>query len=271
MSSDSVGLGSELYKIIVEKQFEDFSKYYMAEITYEDFSCEVDVAYRIKHNKFPLLDEKMSHNLPVVVTEVGRRLMQEFDDYLAREENDYTAYQQNLELYPKIMQGSFDQFIHHYDAELTYEEYCCKVDVQYRIKHGCFPHDDEYQMAARLLNCAVKLGKEMISEFDNSIDEIMYEDMIEAAADVLWDAINDFLNSPFHKFISEEHGYHTSRRFPKKLIYDEDVKEMLNHLSPDDTDQIAEDAFKWLKKKKYVKVVETGIKSKYDICELADV
>ena len=74
----------------------------MAEITYEDFSCEVDVAYRIKHNKFPLLDEKMSQ--PSSSSDRGRSQADaEFDDYLAKEENDYTAYQQNLELYPKIM------------------------------------------------------------------------------------------------------------------------------------------------------------------------
>ena len=78
----------------------------------------------------------------------------------------------------------------------------------------------------------------MISEFDNSIDEIMYEDMIEAAADVLWDAINDFLNSPFHKFIIIK----KERRRCKRNA----------NLSPDDTDQIVEDAFKWLKKKKDV-------------------
>lgn len=272
MSSNGVNVGCELYKIIVKKQFEDFSKYYMAEITYEEFSCKVDIAYRIKHNSFPLMDEKMSHNLPVVVVEVGRKLMQEFDDYLAEEDDDdFTAYQQNIDLYPKIMNACYEQFIHNYDAELTYKEYCCKVDVKYRIDHGCFPNDDEYKMAARLMNCAIELGKEMISEFDNSIDEMMYDDMIEAAADILWDAINDFLNSPFHKFISAEHGYHTSRRFPKKLIYDEEVSALLNHFSPDDTDQIAEEAFKWLKKKKYLKVVETGHKPKYDICELADV
>lgn len=271
MSIDGVKVSDELYKIILEERFEDFSKYYVAEISYDDFSCKVDIAYRVKYGLFPLLDEKMSHNLPVVITQVGRELIQEMEDYLEGDESDLTAYQQNLELYPKIMNGCYEQFIHSYDAELSYEEYCCKVDVRYRINHNCFPYEDEYQMAARLMNCAVALGKELISDFDKSIDEIMYDDMIESAAETLWDAINDFLSSPFHKFISDEHGYHTSRRFPKKLIYDEDVACMLHHFSNDDTAQIAEDAFKYLKKKKYIRIVEVGKKSRYDICELVDV
>jgi hypothetical protein len=111
----------------------------------------------------------------------------------------------------------------------------------------------------------------MIEKIDNGIDEIMYDDMIEAAADVLWDCITDFLNSPFHKFISQEHGYHSSRRFPKKLIYDDDVSASFEHFSSDDTSQIVEDAFKWLRKKKYIRIIEPGKKSKYDICELVDV
>ena len=89
---------------------------------------------------------------------------------------------------------------------------------------------------SRLLNCAVKLG-EMISEFDNSIDEIMYEDMIEAAADIL-DAINDFLNVHFTN-LSQKNMDTYIKRFPK-FPYTK-MKEMLNHLSPDDTDQIVED------------------------------
>ena len=271
MSFDNVDVVGDLYKIILEERFEDFSKYYIAEISYEDFSCKVDIAYRVKHGIFPQLDEKMSHNLPAVITEVGRKLMQEVQDYLEEDSSGLTAYQQNLELYPKIMNGCYEQLMHSYDAELSFEEYCCKVDVNYRINHDCFPYEDEYQMAARLMNCAVKLGKEMIDDFDKSIDEIMYDDMIKAAAETLWDAISDFLNSPFHKFISDEHGYHTSRRFPKKLIYDEDVSCMLNHFSHDNTAQIAEDAFKYLKKKKYIRVVEVGEKSRYDICELVDV
>ena len=76
---------------------------------------------------------------------------------------------------------------------------------------------------------------------------------------------------PTKKYISQEHGYHSSRRFPKKLIYDDDVSASFEHFSSDDTSQIVEDAFKWLRKKKYIRIVEPGKKSKYDICELVDV
>ena len=271
MSFEGVNAGQELYKIILEKQYEDFSRYYIAELSFDDFSCKVDVEYRIKHGVFPLLDEKMSHNLPVVVLEVGRKLIKEIEDYLEEPDVDYTSYQQNLELYPKIMKACYDNFMPQYSGDLSYDEYCCKADIQYRIEHNCFPHDDEYQMAARLMNCAIDLGKKMIEKIDHSIDEVMYDDMIESAADVLWDCITDFLNSPFHKFISQEHGYHSSRRFPKKLIYDEDVSTSFEHFCSGDTSQIIEDAFKWLRKKKYIRIVEQGKKSKYDICELGDV
>ena len=49
MSFEGVNAGQELYKIILEKQYEDFSRYYIAEMSYDDFSCKVDVEYRIKH------------------------------------------------------------------------------------------------------------------------------------------------------------------------------------------------------------------------------
>ncbi len=37
MSFDNVDVSGDLYKIILEERFEDFSKYYIAEISYEDF------------------------------------------------------------------------------------------------------------------------------------------------------------------------------------------------------------------------------------------
>lgn len=271
MSFEIADMELELYNIILQKEFEDFLRYYMAEIDYDEFICKVDVDYRIKYGKFPLMDEKMSQRLPVLVVEVGRKLMKEVEDYFDNSEFDNDAYQQNLHLYPKIMNGCYEQFIPNYVGELSFEEYCCKVDIQYRIKHNCFPHDDEYEMAGRLMNCAIEQGKKMIAKMDSIIDEDMHDEMIEAAADILWDCINEFLNSPFHKFISDEHGYHTSRRFPRKLIYDEEINDALDHFCPGEADSTADEAFKWLKKKKFVRVVEIGKSSKYDICELVDV
>ena len=52
----------------------------------------------------------MSHNLPVVVLEVGRKLIKEIEDYLEEPDVDYTSYQQNLELYPKIMKACYKLF-----------------------------------------------------------------------------------------------------------------------------------------------------------------
>tara|TARA_Y100000589_G_scaffold122161_1_gene116517 strand:+ start:73 stop:888 length:816 start_codon:yes stop_codon:yes gene_type:complete len=271
MSFEGIDPSAELYNIILEEQFEDFSKCYIAEISFEEFTCKVDVAYRIKHGVFPLMDEKMSYHLLAVVVEVGRKLMQDVENYFEEPEFDSNVYQQNVALYPKIMHGCYEQFMINYDGELSFKEYCCKIDIQYRIEHNCFPHDDDYSMAARLMTCAIDYGKKLIAKMDSSIDEVMHEEMIEAAADILWDCINDFLNSPIHQYISDEHGYHTSRRFPKKLIYDEDVSAALDHFCPDEADSIADEAFKWLKKKKFVRVVESGAKSKYDICELIDV
>ena len=57
MSFEGIDPSAELYNIILEEQFEDFSKYYIAEISFEEFTCKVDVAYRIKHGVFPLMDE----------------------------------------------------------------------------------------------------------------------------------------------------------------------------------------------------------------------
>jgi len=271
MSFEGVNTGSDLYNIILEEQFENFSKYYIADMSFEEFTCKVDVAYRIKHGVFPLMDEKMSYHLLAVVVEVGRKLMQDIEKYFDQPEFNLNAYQQNVELYPKIMQGCYEQFMVSYDGELSFDEYCCKVDIQYRIEHNCFPYDDEYAMAARLMACAIDQGKQMIAQMDSTIDEVMHEEMIEAAADILWNCINDFLNSPIHQYISDEHGYHTSRRFPKKLIYDEDVTAAVDHFCPGEATFIVDEAFKWLKKKKFVRIVEAGTKSKYDICELIDV
>ena len=74
-----------------------------------------------------------------------------------------------------------------------------------------------------LMNCAVELGKEMIDDFDKSIDEIMYDDMIKAAADVLWDAIMTFSIAHFTNLSQKNMDTTHQVRFPKKLIYDEDV------------------------------------------------
>ena len=271
MSFEEINQQTKLYKIILQNHYDDFTKYYIAEITYDDFSCKVDIAYRIEHGIFPQMDKRMAYNLPQVITEVGRELMQAIDEAYQDEETDLSPYSQNVKLYKKIMQACYNQFIDNYHGDLEFEEYCCKIDIKYRIEHECFPHDDEYQMAARLMVCAINFGKEQIATLDKSIDEVMYSDMIEAAADTLWDCINEFLNTPFHQFISEEHGYASSRRFPRKFIFDDSVLSSLEPYNTDNPREVVEEAFSWLKKKRYVRIVEKGAKSKYDICELVDV
>jgi hypothetical protein len=53
MSFEIADMELELYNIILKKEFEDFLRYYMAEIDYDEFICKVDVDYRIKYGKFP--------------------------------------------------------------------------------------------------------------------------------------------------------------------------------------------------------------------------
>ena len=103
MSFEIADMELELYNIILQKEFEDFLRYYMAEIDYDEFICKVYVDYRIKHGKFPLMDDKMSQRLPIVVVEVGRKLMKEVEDYFENPEFDNDAYKQNLHLYQILM------------------------------------------------------------------------------------------------------------------------------------------------------------------------
>ena len=95
MSFEEVNQQAKLYKIILQNHYDDFTNYYIGEITYDDFSCKVDIAYRIEHGMFPQIDERMAYNLPQVITDVGRELMQAIDEAYQDEETDLSPYSQN--------------------------------------------------------------------------------------------------------------------------------------------------------------------------------
>ena len=68
------------YQTILEKEFDELSRYYDESISYEDYRCLVDVHYRKEHGDFPITDPSMEDRLRDSAIEVGRELFDEMQD-----------------------------------------------------------------------------------------------------------------------------------------------------------------------------------------------
>ena len=263
-----------LYNIIMEKQFNDFLNHYMGEMTFEAFCCEVDVAYRREYDIFPSLDDEMPNRLPKCTHSVGKTMIADLENEMMRgfdddadQGLDFQTFSTNATLYHDIMDGCYEDFSIHYAGEFTFEAFCCDVDVAYRQEHDLFPIADP-EMPEKLVKLAISYGKKQIDELDEDFHSHQYQQHVEEIAERLWDQIDMFLRSPIHRIIQEHHGYLSSRRFPRGIISKLDLFE---HDDRHDLIDVVDDAIKWLRKKKYIRLVEKGSKSKYDVFELIDV
>ena len=274
MRLNSEDPGLSLYNIIMKKQFGDFLNHYMGDMTFEAFCCEVDVAYRREYNIFPSLDDKMPTRLPKCTLTVGKTMIADLETEMMRgfdtdvgQAMDFQTFSTNMMLYHDIMNGCYEDFSIHYAGECTFNEFCCDVDVAYRREHGSFPIADS-EMPEKLVKLAIFQGKKQIDELDEDFHSHQYQQHVEETAERLWDQIDMFLRSPIHKIIQKNHGYLSSRRFPRGLISKLDLFE---HDDRHALGDVINDAMKWLRKKKYIRLVEKGSKSKYDVFELIDV
>ena len=154
--------------------------------------------------------------------------------------------------YNKIMKAQYEDLSNNCNAIISFEDYACKVDCQYRCDFGLPPQIDE-KAAFRLKSAAVKVGREFIDNDEEVQWEAEKENRLQYMKDRLQAAIEDYLD---YKTIRLEAPFPLNRRFKRKDIT------MLEgaHLEPEEVDEFGGfgEAFETLFKEGYYRVVEEG-------------
>jgi hypothetical protein len=171
----------------------------------------------------------------------------------------------NTATYDEVMTTEYQDLMAHTTVFIDYEDYTCKVDVQYRIDFGLPPQiDDHWQN--RLKTTALKVGHKMVSEECEALSSIHNEQMEESLRETLLETVEKFLTQKVNR---GKIPHPQSRRFKRK-----DIWALERHTFTEEEYRSGHEfskALAQLTQEGYYRLVEEGGSSKHDIFQALEV